>query len=155
MAADEAKVDRIISDTLNRHGGAASQDPDVKAAAAELYQKRNAEVALVGDENYAIAEHYMVARSYVARCLVPLDQMLLMIVTYNTLKMVAQKSPMLELLMRHDPRKPMAPPSALDLRKSKQGAWDGEAQRLLNGRPRPDFNKQAGDAYNAFGKNQK
>ena len=151
MAADEATVERIITETLNKYGGGSS-DPDVMAASVELYKRRNSEPALIGDENYAIAEHYLLSRAWVATSFVPLEQMLAMIHTYNALKKVAQKSALLELVMRHDPAKPMAPPSELDIRKSEKGAWDGEKQRIANGRLKPQFNPKAGAGYSGFKK---
>lgn len=152
MAADEATVDRIIQETLNRYGGDASQDPDVTSAVRELYNKRNNDPALVGDENYAVAEHYMLSRAMVATAQVPFEQMIAQIEVYNALKKVAQKVPLLELAMRHDIRKPTTPPSELGVRKAWKGALDGERQRVRNRRPRPPCNPKAFTGYSAFQK---
>lgn len=152
MAIDEKKVDQIIEDTLSRHGGANGPNPDVKAAFDELYAKRNTDPAAVGDENIAAAEHYMLARSWVATGFVPLDQMVSQILVYNAAKKTAQQIPGLEYLMRHDPNKPTTPPSAVAVKKALEGAYLGETQRIRNGVPKPEWNK---DAFSGYSHTQK
>ena len=136
MVADEPTVDRIISETLNRHGGEGSQDPDVWEAQNELYDKRMYDPALAGSEDYVIAERYMLARAMVATGQVPVEQMLEHIEISAGQKQGAW-------LLRLSAAYADAGTPSLAVRKLVQGAWDGEAQRVRNGRPKPAFNPKA------------
>jgi hypothetical protein len=147
MAVDEKKVDQIISDTLSRYGGENNPNPDVNGAFKELYAKRNTDPSAVGDENIAAAEHYMLARAWVATGFVPIEQMTSQILVYNTAKEIAKSVPVLEFFMRHDPNKPTVPPSATAVKKALEGAYKGEAQRIRNGVPKPEWNKSAFSGY--------
>ncbi len=138
MAADESTVDRIIAETLSRHGGDAGEDPDVWEAQNELYDKRTYDPALAGDENYVIAERYMLSRAMVASGQVPIEQMLAQVET--------SAGPPAQPAMGAG-GKPM---TALAVRKVAQGAWDGETQRLRNGRPKPDINPRTFAISNAL-----
>lgn len=135
MAADERTVDRIIAETLDRHGGEDSGDPDVWEAQNELYDRRTYDPALAGDENYIIAEHYMLSRALVATGQLPVEQLL------------AQVDP-----RGGGPRDAGTAAFGLVARKVAEGANHGEAQRLRTGRPKPDANPRAVVIINAFEK---
>ncbi|MGE0826408.1 MAG: hypothetical protein AB7G75_34025 [Candidatus Binatia bacterium] len=147
MAINENKVDQIIADTLSRHGGENSPNPDVRAAFTELYTKRNTDPSAVGDENLAAAEHHMLARYWVATGFVPIEQMVSQILVYNAAKKVAEQVPGLEYLMRHDPKKPTVPPSPIAVKKALEGAQKGEVQRIRNGVAKPPWNDAAFNGY--------
>ena len=135
MAADESTVDRIIAETLSRHGGDGSPDPDVWEAQSELYDRRTYDPALAGNEDYVLAEHYMLSRAMGATGQVPIEQMLAQI-------------------EGHAGASAAAPTSAapLAIRKLAQGARDGEARRVRSGRPKPEFNPKAFVVYRALHK---
>ena len=148
MGADERAVDRIIAETLNRHGGEGA-DPDVWEAQNELYDKHTYDPALAGDANHVLAERYMLSRAMVASGQVPIEQMLAQIEAYaraigGTAATAAPRS------ARRPGEGQPAPVAALAARKLAQGAWDGEAQRLRNGRPKPDVNPRVSALRNLF-----
>lgn len=149
MAVDERTVDQIIAETLNRHGGEGCEDPDVWEAQNELYDKRTYDPALAGNENYVIAEHYMLSRALVATGQLPIEQLLAQVETYTGPQAGTPAAPLPETAVPADASMPAA---ALAARKVAQGAWDGEAQRVRTGTPKPDANPKAVAICNAFHK---
>ena len=145
MPADEQTVDRIIAETLDRHGGAGSEDPEVWEAQNELYDKRTYDPTLAGNENYVIAEHYMLSRALVATGQLPIEQLLAQVEAYTAPQAGMPVPPQAAA------RAGAAGP-ALAARKVVQGARDGEAQRVRTGTPKPDANPKALVIYNALHK---
>jgi len=144
MAIDNRIVVRLLDDVLARQFRQHPGDRLVTLvwfALDELVERRNSPTDRRAslDENLAAAEHYMVARYAVGSSAYRLYQMILMVSTYEHFKMLIACLPantpwgagrMLEQLMRHNPGRPLAPPSQELVRWGVRGAWDGERDRL-------------------------
>ncbi|WP_293856423.1 hypothetical protein [uncultured Alsobacter sp.] len=77
------------------------------------------------DESLAAAEHYLFARYMVSNGIVSQRQMNIMIAGYDAVKIAAQQSPQLEVLMRHNKDNPTSKASADSIAWGLKGAEEG------------------------------
>jgi hypothetical protein len=152
MSVDNRLVAQLVNDSLARqirqHPGERLVDV-VGYAMDELKGRRNdpqnPQASL--DENLAAAEHYMVARWAVGASAYSQSQMRVMVLAYESFKMLLGAMPgypysnarHIEVLMRHNPARPTAPPSQELIGWGLAGAEHGEADRVAVGGAYPPF----------------
>ena len=122
--ASLSKAMEIVLKTLLNH---LSENPGCDrnhAAAAELYERRN-DPNQPHDEDLALAEHYLVARAYVSCGQYSATQQKMMVLAYYAAKKQAETAGSLQG-MRHNPNKPVTPPSYKQVIMGLGGVMAGE-----------------------------
>lgn len=128
-----AVSDQHVRNWIDHYQGRALATKDPLARNTEAFRAikefRNA-AGDSADESLAAAEHYLFARHMVSNAVVSETQMRLMVVGYDSVKLVAQTNSYTEKMMRHNPSRPTSEVSADSIAWGLRGAADGEKDRL-------------------------
>lgn len=97
------------------------------------------------DESVAAAEHYLFSRYIVSNCIVAYDQMIIMVLGYDSIKAIAQTNSTTEMAMRHNPKRPTSKVSMASVSWGLRGVKDGNAdrERLAPEKTAPTWNWDA------------
>lgn len=158
MAVDDKKVQTLIAHYQSSYSG--SDDLERNRLAFRAIQFVRNEGGDSTDESLAAAEHYLFSRYMVSNVVVAYDQMMLMVLGYDSIKAIAQTNEYTEMAMRHKPANPTSKVSMASVAWGLRGVKDGndDRERLVPERQAPTWNWDAmkfggaTDAIAAFGK---